>query len=89
MCVLGRDILQKFKGQNQNTRWNTTEEKVQKLKQSTCGKIKRERRKPNYPLEINRKEKKQKEKKKKILTNKNKVKEHEKKEPSSKIFQKN
>lgn len=43
MSVLGSDILQKFIGQNQNTRWNITEEKVQKLKQSTCSKGRKEK----------------------------------------------
>lgn len=65
------------------SRWNITEEKVQKLKQSTCGKAKAERRKWNCHLETNTKGGK---KGKKILTDE--VKENEKKVPSSKTFEK-
>lgn len=32
MRVLGREIWQKFKGQNQPVHWNITEEKVEKFK---------------------------------------------------------
>lgn len=89
MSVLGSDILQKFKGQNQNTHWNITEEKVQKLKRSTCSKGRKKKTKLSSRNKQKRKEKKNKKKRIKVLKNKNKLKENEKKVPSSKIFQKN